>query len=104
MCAAVSYVIGRSRQRRSSSPFPARKRISRGGGNTRTQCPVVAQFDDPCSRERGTPMSGLAAALNAPRCIDAIAWALAARGADGAVCRLAGAGGADLELAVRAAM
>ncbi len=49
-------------------------------------------------------MAGLAAALNAPRCIDAIAWALAARGADGAVCRLTGAGGGDLEVAIRAAM
>jgi hypothetical protein len=49
-------------------------------------------------------MAGLAAALNAPDSIDAIAWALAARGADGALCRLVGAGGADLQVAVRAAM
>ena len=49
-------------------------------------------------------MAGLAAALNAPDSIDAIAWALAARGADGALCRLAGAGGADLQVAMRAAM
>jgi len=49
-------------------------------------------------------MAGLAAALNAPDSIDAIAWALAARGADGALCRLAGAGGADLQVAIRAAM
>jgi hypothetical protein len=49
-------------------------------------------------------MAGLAAALNTPDSIDAIAWALAARGADGALCRLAGAGGADLQIAVRAAM
>jgi hypothetical protein len=49
-------------------------------------------------------MAGLAAALNAPDSIDALAWALAPRGADGALCRLAGAGGADLVLAIRAAM
>jgi hypothetical protein len=49
-------------------------------------------------------MAGLAASLNAPDSIDAIAWALAARGADGALSRLAGAGGADLQIAVRAAM
>jgi hypothetical protein len=49
-------------------------------------------------------MAGLAAALNAPTSIDAIAWALHARGADGAVCRLTGAGGAILDVAVRAAM
>jgi hypothetical protein len=49
-------------------------------------------------------MAGLAAALNAPSTIDAIAWALAARGPDGAVCRLTGPGGVCLDLAVRAAM
>jgi hypothetical protein len=63
-------------------------------------------------------MAGLAAALNAPSSIDAIAWALAARGADGAVCRLttpglarshahgARRGGQSicLDLAIRAAM
>jgi hypothetical protein len=42
--------------------------------------------------------------LNAPASIDAIAWALGARGADGAVCRLTGPGGACLDLAIRAAM
>jgi len=49
-------------------------------------------------------MAGLAAALNAPKTIDAIAWALAARGPDGAVCRLTGPGGVCLDLAVRAVM
>ncbi len=49
-------------------------------------------------------MAGLAATLNEPDSIDPIAWALAARGADGALCRLTGAGGADLQIAVRAAM
>ncbi len=49
-------------------------------------------------------MAGLAAALNAPASIDAIAWALSARGSDGAVCRLAGPGDVPLDLAVRAAM
>ena len=49
-------------------------------------------------------MAGLAAALNAPDAIDAIAWALAARGADGAMCRLTGQNGADLAVAVRAGM
>jgi hypothetical protein len=49
-------------------------------------------------------MAGLAAALNAPSSIDAIAWALAARGPDGAVCRLTGPNGVCLDLAVRAAM
>jgi len=49
-------------------------------------------------------MAGLAAALNAPASIDAIAWALGARGSDGAVCRLTGAGGTCLDLAIRAAM
>lgn len=49
-------------------------------------------------------MAGLAAALNAPSSIDAIAWALAARGPDGAVCRLTGPNGVCLDLAVRSAM
>ena len=49
-------------------------------------------------------MAGLAGALNVPTSIDAIAWALAARGADGAVCRLAGPGGVTLDLAIRSAM
>ena len=49
-------------------------------------------------------MAGLAAALNAPSSIDAIAWALAARGPDGAVCRLTGPKCVCLDLAVRAAM
>lgn len=51
-------------------------------------------------------MAGLAAALNAPSSIDAIAWALAARGADGAVCRLTGLNGQHvcLDVAIRAAM
>ncbi len=49
-------------------------------------------------------MAGLAAALNAPSSIDAIAWALAARGAEGAVCRLNGSGGTCLDLAVRSVM
>jgi hypothetical protein len=49
-------------------------------------------------------MAGLAAALDAPTSIDAIAWGLHARGADGSVCRLVGPGGACLDLAVRAAM
>jgi hypothetical protein len=49
-------------------------------------------------------MAGLAAALNAPSSIDAIAWALAARGADGAVCRLTAPGIVCLDVAIRAAM
>jgi hypothetical protein len=49
-------------------------------------------------------MAGLAAALNAPSSIDAIAWALAARGADGAVCRLTGPNGICLDVGIRAAM
>jgi hypothetical protein len=49
-------------------------------------------------------MAGLAAALNAPASIDAIAWALGARGSEGAVCRLTGPGGTCLDLGIRAAM
>src|SRR3954471_22911484 len=49
-------------------------------------------------------MAGLAAALNAPGCIDALSDALAPRGADAARSRLDGARGAVLEVAVRAAM
>jgi len=49
-------------------------------------------------------VAGLAGALNAPKSIDAIAWALAARGSDGALCRLNGPDGAVLDLAIRAAM
>jgi hypothetical protein len=49
-------------------------------------------------------MAGLAAALNAPDAIDAIAWALSSRGADGAVCHLTGAQRASLAVAIRAAM
>jgi hypothetical protein len=49
-------------------------------------------------------MSGLAAALNASDAIHAMAWALAARGAESAECRLSGAGGSDLVISVRAGM
>lgn len=49
-------------------------------------------------------MAGLAAALNAPGCLDAVADALAPRGADGARCRLVSAADDELEIAVRAAM
>jgi len=49
-------------------------------------------------------MAGLAAVLNAPGSIDAIAVALASRGADGALCQLDGRGGTQLEVAVRAVM
>src|SRR4029453_13893424 len=49
-------------------------------------------------------MAGLAAVLNAPDALDAIAWALAPRGADGAVCRLTGHDGAELAVAIRAGM
>lgn len=49
-------------------------------------------------------MAGLAAALNAPTSIDAIAWALAARGIDGAVCRLTGPGDVGIDLAIRSVM
>src|SRR5687767_7972149 len=49
-------------------------------------------------------MAGLAAALNAPGSIHALAAALGPRGADGAVSRLETSGGAVLELAMRASV
>jgi hypothetical protein len=49
-------------------------------------------------------MAGLAAALNAPGCIDALRVALAPRGTDDALTRLIGPDGVILELAVRSAM
>src|SRR6516162_8845281 len=49
-------------------------------------------------------MAGLAAALNLPGRADALAAALAARGADAAKLHLDGFGGAGLDLAVRAAL
>src|SRR5690349_7068007 len=49
-------------------------------------------------------MAGLAAALNAPGRIDALRDALAPRGADAATLRLDGFDGAELDLAVRAAL
>ena len=49
-------------------------------------------------------MAGLAATLNNPGKIDAMARALGARGPDGARCRLDGAGGARIEMAVRGEM
>jgi hypothetical protein len=49
-------------------------------------------------------VAGLAGALNAPTSIDAIAWALAARGTDGAVCRLPGPNGVSVDVAVRSVM
>jgi hypothetical protein len=52
----------------------------------------------------GEAMAGLAAALNVPTSIDAIAFGLAARGSEGSVCRLAGPGGTVLDLAIRSVM
>jgi hypothetical protein len=49
-------------------------------------------------------MAGLAGALGAPGSIDALAVALAARGADGALLRLECPGGVRLEVAMRAVM
>jgi hypothetical protein len=47
-------------------------------------------------------MAGLAATLNVPDAVDALAHALAARGPDAAACRVDGANGARLEVLVRA--
>jgi hypothetical protein len=47
-------------------------------------------------------MAGLAATLNVPDAVDALAHALAARGPDGATCRVDGDQGARLDLVVRA--
>jgi hypothetical protein len=49
-------------------------------------------------------MAGLAAALNVTEAIEALGEALGSRGADGALCRVAGAEGARLEICVRAVM
>ncbi len=47
-------------------------------------------------------MAGIAATLNVPGAVEALAVALAPRGPDGTVCRLAGPHGVRLEIAVRA--
>jgi hypothetical protein len=49
-------------------------------------------------------MAGLAAALNVTEAIEALGEALGSRGADAALCRVAGAEGARLEICVRAVM
>lgn len=49
-------------------------------------------------------MAGLAATLNVPEAIEALASALGTRGADGALCRLTGVDGARLDVCVRAVM
>src|SRR5262249_37836405 len=49
-------------------------------------------------------MAGLAATLNLPDAIEPLAAALGARGADGALCRLARQRGAQLAVCVRAVM
>ncbi len=47
-------------------------------------------------------MAGIAATLNVPDAVESLAVALAARGSDGAVCRVDGAAGTRLDVVVRA--